>query len=223
LDDKTARSTALEGLNFWLLVVREPVTLSRSQGPRCQLITRNSRCSVHAALLMVFVLMCLMATSYAQGLNRMALLLPGWFGKIHRIERHRVDGRCVGAGFCAAPVPQRRSADPGACTSRSIGLIVPDQIQVTTSDACDHLKTCVAQGGNLCWWDDAGAFDCRRVLCCSSPGSATASITRCTTSLDRTVGLGPVNGLVSTLRSLQVPPGEIRYHAPASDDYRRTC
>jgi hypothetical protein len=113
-----------------------------------------------------------------------------------------------------------QQAGPGIRAQYS-GIIVPDQMQVSMSDALvSAIQTYASQGGNVMLVFDAGAL--------TATGFYAAGKSRFSdlvgvdyvlydTLLDRTVGLGPVVGPVSTLRSLLVPPGKsMLYTAPVA-------
>ena len=99
----------------------------------------------------------------------------------------------------------------GARTQYS-GIIVPDQIQVRMSDALvATIQSYVTQGGNIMLVYDAGALTATGFY--AIPKSRFSDLVGVDYVLydalrDRTVGLGPVIGLESTLRAMQIPPGK---------------
>ena len=118
-------------------------------------------------------------------------------------------------------------AGPGIRAQYS-GIIVPDQMQVSMTDALvSAIKTYVFQGGNVMLVYDAGAL--------TATGFYAAGKSRFSelvgvdyvlydTLLDRTTGLGPVVGPVSNLRNLLVPPGKsMLYTAPVAIAARSTA
>ena len=158
------------------------------------------------------ILLLVLGTSYAQSLSKMALLLP--------------DGLAVGdiqvTAWTDAAQEQGyqleilRNADflllgAGARTQYS-GIIVPDQMQVSMSDALvTTIQDYVTQGGNIMLVYDAGALTATGIY--AIPKSRFSDLVGVDYVLydqlgDRTVGLGPVIGLVSTMRAVQIPPGK---------------
>ena len=98
------------------------------------------------------------------------------------------------------------------------GIIIPDQTQVSMSDAMvATINNYVVQGGNIMLVFDAGALTSTGFY--AIPKSRFSSLVGVDYVLydqlrDRTVGLGPVFGPVSTLRSLQIPPGKSMLYTP---------
>lgn len=98
------------------------------------------------------------------------------------------------------------------------GIIIPDQTQVSMSDALvDMIGNYVMQGGNIMLVFDAGALTSTGFY--AIPKSRFSSLVGVDYVLydqlrERTVGLGSVFGQVSTLRALQVPPGKSMLYTP---------
>lgn len=99
------------------------------------------------------------------------------------------------------------------------GIIIPDQVQVTMSDALvSTIQNYVTQGGNILLVYDAGALNSAGFYV--TPKSRFSDLVGVDyvlydQLLDRTIGLGPVIGLASTLRSLLIAPGKsMPYTAP---------
>lgn len=98
------------------------------------------------------------------------------------------------------------------------GIIIPDQTQVSMSDALvTTIGNYVMQGGNIMLVFDAGALTSTGFY--AIPKSRFSSLVGVDYVLydqlrDRTVGLGSVFGPVSTIRSLQIPPGKSMPYTP---------
>lgn len=164
------------------------------------------------------VLMSMAGVTFAQGLSKMALLLP---------DNLAVTDAQVTAWTDAA---QERGykldilrnaafqlAGPGIKSQYS-GIIIPDQVQVSMSDALvNSIQNYVSQGGNIMLVYDAGAL--------TDSGYYAVSKSRFSNLVgvdyvlydslrERTVGLGPTIGGVSLLRAMQVPPGKSMLYTP---------
>jgi hypothetical protein len=163
-------------------------------------------------------LSCLMGLSHAQSLSKMALLLPdgmaltdvqvtAWTDAAQ--ERGYALGILRNADFLLQGVGIR---------AQYSGIIIPDQMQTTMSDALvSTIQNYVTQGGNIMLVFDAGALTSGGFY--AVPKSRFSSLVGVDyvlydQLLDRTVGLGPVFGPVSTLRALQVPPGKSMLYTP---------
>lgn len=154
----------------------------------------------------------LFGLAHAQTKSNMALLLPDGLA----LTDARVGAWTDAAKEQGYSLAILRNADllllgAGARATYS-GIIVPDQLQVTMSDALViTIQNYVAQGGNILLVYDAGALNPAGFY--AVPKSRFSDLVGVDYLLydqlrDRTVGLGPVTGLISTLRSLLVPPGK---------------
>ena len=98
------------------------------------------------------------------------------------------------------------------------GIIVPDQMQVSMSDALvTSIQNYVMQGGNLMLVYDAGALTDTGFY--AVPKSRFSTLVGVDYVLydalrDQTVGLGQVVGGVSLMRAIQVPPGKSMVYTP---------
>lgn len=162
------------------------------------------------------ILIFAMGTSHAQSLSKMALLLPDGLA----VNNVQVTAWTHAAQEQGYQLSILRNADflllgAGARTQYS-GIIVPDQMQVSMSDALvNTIQSYVTQGGNIMLVYDAGALTATGFY--AIPKSRFSDLVGVDYVLydalrDRTVGLGPVIGLESTLRALQVPPGKSMPH-----------
>jgi hypothetical protein len=149
---------------------------------------------------------------HAQTLSKMALLLPDGLA----LTDSRVGAWTDAAKEQGYSMSILRNAEfvqlgAGARATYS-GIIIPDQLQVTMSDALvNTIQSYVTQGGNILLVYDAGALNPAGFY--TIPKSRFSDMVGVDYLLydqlrDRTVGLGPVTGLVPTLRSLLVPPGK---------------
>jgi hypothetical protein len=166
------------------------------------------------------VLVFAMGTSHAQSLSKMALLLPDGLA-VNDVQVTAWTDAAQEQGYQLSIL---RNADflllgAGAKTQYS-GIIVPDQVQVSMSDALvNTIQSYVTQGGNIMLVYDAGALTATGFY--AIPKSRFSDLVGVDYVLydalrDRTVGLGPVIGLESTLRAILVPPGKsMPYTAPA--------
>ncbi|BDB29059.1 polysaccharide deacetylase family protein (plasmid) [Cupriavidus sp. P-10] len=110
----------------------------------------------------------------------------------------------------------------GTTTAQFSGVILPDQVHVNASDALiAALETYASQGGNLMLVYDFGAL--------TTTGFYAAQRSRLSNLagvdyvlydqlLGNMIGLGPVTGLSSTLRTIQVPPGKSMVWSPSTTD-----
>jgi len=165
------------------------------------------------------LLSLLFGLAHAQSKSNMALLLPDGLA----LTDLRVSAWTDAAKEQGYSMVILRNADllllgAGARATYS-GIIIPDQLQVTMSDALvNTIQNYVAQGGNILLVYDAGALNPAGFY--AIPKSRFSDLVGVDYVLydqlrDRTVGLGPVTGLMSTLRSLLVAPGKsMPYTAP---------
>lgn len=181
-------------------------------------MTLTTCCTAHRMLSVltrwasVLLLGMLFGLAHAQSKSNMALLLPDGLA----VTDVRVSAWTDAAKEQGYSMAILRNADflllgAGARATYS-GIIVPDQLQVTMSDALvNTIQSYVAQGGNLLLVYDAGALNPAGFY--AVPKSRFSDLVGVDYLLydqlrDRTVGLGPVTGLMSTLRSLLVAPGK---------------
>ena len=162
----------------------------------------------------------LVGLAHAQSKAKMALLLPDGLA----LTDSRVSAWTDAAKEQGYSMGILRNAEllqlgAGARATYS-GIIIPDQIQVTMSDALvSTIQNYVTQGGNILLVYDAGALNPAGFY--AVPKSRFSDMVGVDyvlydQLLDRTVGLGPVTGLVSTLRSLLVGPGKSMPHTASS-------
>ena len=159
-----------------------------------------------------FFLISVMGVSQAQSLSKMALLLPDGLA----VSDVQVTAWTDAAQEQGYQLSILRNADfllAGAgIRSQYSGIIVPDQMQVSMSDALvSTIQNYVTQGGNIMLVYDAGALTATGFY--AIPKSRFSDLVGVDYVLydqlrDRTIGLGPVIGLESTLRALLVPPGK---------------
>lgn len=158
------------------------------------------------------ILIFAMGAAQAQNLSKMALLLPDGLA-VNDVQVTAWTDAAQEQGYQMSIL---RNADflllgAGARTQYS-GIIVPDQIQVSMSDALvATIQSYVTQGGNIMLVYDAGALTATGFY--AIPKSRFSDLVGVDyvlydSLLDRTVGLGPVIGLESTLRALHIPPGK---------------
>lgn len=156
--------------------------------------------------------------AHAQSLSKMALLVPDGMA----LTTAQVTAWTDAAQEQGYQLGILRNADflqqgIGIRTQYS-GVIIPDQTQVSMSDALvATISNYVMQGGNIMLVFDAGALTSTGFY--AIPKSRFSSLVGVDYVLydqlrDRTVGLGPVFGPVSTLRSLQIPPGKSMLYTP---------
>ena len=157
---------------------------------------------------------------HAQGVSKMALLLPDGLA---------LTEAQVGAWTDAAQEQGYKlgilrntaflQAGPGIRSQYS-GIIIPDQMQVSMSDALIiSIENYVTQGGNIMLVYDAGALTSGGFY--AVPKSRFSNLVGVDYVLydqlrERTIGLGPVVGPVSTLRALQIPPGKSMLYPPTA-------
>lgn len=181
------------------------------------LITKKSCLGVYRRMC-ALALICVMGASHAQSLSKMALLVPDGL-PLTAVQVTAWTDAAKEQGYVLSIL---RNADfllagPGIRAQYS-GIIVPDQTQVTMSDALvSTLENYVTQGGNIMLVFDAGALTSGGFY--AIPKSRFSNLVGVDYVLydalrDRTVGLGPVFGSVSTLRALQVPPGKSMLYTP---------
>ena len=177
------------------------------------------------------VLICAVGTAYAQSLSKMALLLPDGLA-VNDIQVTAWTDAAQEQGYQLALLRNTDFLLLGAgARTQYRGIVVPDQMQVSMSDALvATLQSYVTQGGNIMLVYDAGALTATGFY--AVPKSRFSDLVGVDYVLydqlrDRTVGLGPVIGLVSTLRALLVPPGKSMLHTQTastvtalSDDVR---
>jgi len=100
----------------------------------------------------------------------------------------------------------------GTTTDQFTGIILPDQVHVNASDALvSALQTYATNGGTLMLVYDFGALTTTGFY--AIPKSRLSSLAGVDYVLydqlrGNMIGLGPVTGLSSTLRTIQVPPGK---------------
>jgi hypothetical protein len=154
----------------------------------------------------------------AQSLSKMALLVPDGMA----LSAAQVTAWTDAAQEQGYQIGILRNADflqqgVGIRTQYS-GIIIPDQIQTSMSDALvTTISNYVMQGGNIMLVFDAGALTSTGFY--AIPKSRFSSLVGVDYVLyeqlrERTVGLGPVFGPLSTLRSFQIPPGKSMLYAP---------
>lgn len=171
---------------------------------RCRLLALKSIYGV--------VLFFAVGMAYSQNLYKMALLLPDGLA-VTDIQVTAWTDAAKDQGYQLAIL---RNADfllagPGI-RSQFRGIIVPDQMQVSMSDTLvTTIQNYVTQGGHIMLVYDAGALTASGFY--AIPKSRFSDLVGVDYVLydqlrDRTVGLGPVIGLVSTLRAVQIPPGK---------------
>ncbi len=165
------------------------------------------------------ILSCLMGLAHAQSLSKMALLLPDGLA----LTDAKVTAWTDAAQERGYSLEILRNGDfllqGVGIRSQYSGIIIPDQMQTTMSDALvGTIQNYVTQGGNIMLVFDAGALTSGGFY--AIPKSRFSSLVGVDyvlydQLLDRTVGLGPVFGPVSTLRGLQVPPGKSMLYTPS--------
>ena len=164
------------------------------------------------------ILLLALGTSYAQSLSKMALLLPD--GLV--TTDVQVTAWTDAAQEQGYQMSILRNADflllgAGARTQYS-GIIVPDQMQFSMSDALvNAIQSYVTQGGNIMLVFDAGALTDTGFY--AIPKSRFSTMVGVDYVLydalrDQTVGLGPVIGGVSMMRAILVPPGKSMPYTP---------
>ncbi len=166
------------------------------------------------------LLLCLMGLAHAQSLSKMALLLPDGLA----LTDVRVSAWTDAAQERGYAVGILRNADflllGVGVRAQYSGIIIPDQMQTTMSDALvSTIENYVTQGGNIMLVFDAGALTSGGFYAVPKSrfsGLVGVDYVLYDQLLDRTVGLGPIFGPVSTLRALQVPPGKSMLYTPAA-------
>jgi peptidoglycan/xylan/chitin deacetylase (PgdA/CDA1 family) len=167
-----------------------------------------------------FLLLGAMGIAHAQNLSKMALLLPDGLSP----SSVQVTAWTDAAQEQGYQLGILRNADfllQGiGIRSQYSGIIIPDVVQTSMSDALvSMVQNYVTQGGNVMLVYDAGALTASGFY--AVPKSRFSSLVGVDYVLydqlrDRTVGLGPVFGPVSTLRALQVPPGKSMLYTPSA-------
>jgi Polysaccharide deacetylase len=157
--------------------------------------------------------------AHAQNMSKMALLVPDGLS----LSAAQVTAWTDAAREQGYQLGILRNADflqQGiGIRSQYSGIIIPDQTQVSMSDALvATISNYVTQGGNIMLVYDAGALTATGFY--AIPKSRFSSLVGVDYVLydqlrERTVGLGPVFGSVSTLRALQIPPGKSMLYTPA--------
>ena len=162
----------------------------------------------------------LFGLAHAQSKSKMALLLPDGLALTDsRVGVWTDAAKEQGYSMSILRNAELLQLGAGARATYS-GIIIPDQIQVTMSDALiSTIQSYVTQGGNILLVYDAGALNPAGFY--AVPKSRFSDMVGVDyvlydQLLDRTVGLGPVTGLVSTLRSLLVGPGKSMPHTASS-------
>ena len=162
----------------------------------------------------------LIGVAHAQSKSKMALLLPDGLALTDsRVGAWADAAKEQGYSMSILRNSELQQLGAGARATYS-GIIIPDQIQVAMSDALvSTIQSYVTQGGNILLIYDAGALNPAGFY--AVPKSRFSDMVGVDyvlydQLLDRTVGLGPVTGLVSTLRSLLVGPGKSMPHMASS-------
>ena len=183
-------------------------------------------CNAHQVSIVLIRWLCalllglLVGLAHAQPKSKMALLLPDGLA----LTDSRVGVWTDAAKEQGYSMGILRNAEllqlgAGARATYS-GIIIPDQIQVTMSDALiSTIQSYVTQGGNILLVYDAGALNPAGFY--AVPKSRFSDMVGVDyvlydQLLDRTIGLGPVTGLASTLRSLLVGPGKSMPHTASA-------
>ncbi len=166
------------------------------------------------------ILLSAASAGFAQSLSKMALLLPdGLTLTSAQVTAWTDAAQERGYKLDILRNAAFQLAGPGIRSQYS-GIIVPDQMQVSMSDALvNSIQTYVTQGGNIMLVYDAGALtDTGFYAIPKSRFSALVGVDYVLydSLLDRTVGLGPVIGGASLMRAIQVPPGKSMPYTPAA-------
>ena len=156
--------------------------------------------------------------AFAQSLSKMALLLPDGLA-LSDVQVTAWTDAAQERGYKLDILRNAafQLAGPGINAQYS-GIIVPDQMQVSMSDALvTSIQNYVIQGGNLMLVYDAGALTDTGFY--AVPKSRFSTLVGVEYVLydalrDQTVGLGPVVGGVSLMRAIQVPPGKSMAYTP---------
>lgn len=161
----------------------------------------------------------LMGVAQAQNQARMALLLPDNIALTDVRVSAWIDA-AQEEGYALSVLRNAELLSLGVgVRSLYSGIIVPDQVQVSMSDALvSSIQSYVQQGGHIMLVYDAGALTDTGFY--AIPKSRFSDLVGVDYTLydqlrDQTVGLGPVVGAVSTLRGLMVPPGKSMLFTPA--------
>ena len=165
-----------------------------------------------------FALILGASAAFAQTLSKMALLLPDGLA----ITDVRVSAWTDAAqerGYQLDILRNTAFQQAGSgINAQYSGIIVPDQTQISMSDALvTSIQNYVTQGGNLMLVYDAGALTDTGFY--AIPKSRFSTLVGVDYVLydalrDQTVGLGPVIGAVSLMRAIQVPPGKSMLYTP---------
>lgn len=163
-------------------------------------------------------LICALGSAHAQSLSKMALLVPDGMA----LTTAQVTAWTDAAKEQGYQLGILRNADflqqGVGIRSQYSGIIIPDQTQVSMSDALvTTIDNYVVQGGNIMLVYDAGALTATGFY--AIPKSRFSTLVGVDYVLydqlrERTIGLGSVFGPVSTLRALQVPPGKSMLYTP---------
>ena len=164
------------------------------------------------------VLTSMTTIAFAQSLSKMALLLPDGLA----VTDPKVTAWTDAAQERGYKLEILRNAafqlaGPGIKSQYS-GVIIPDQMQVSMSDALvTSIQNYVTHGGNIMLVYDAGALTDTGFY--AIPKSRFSTLVGVDYVLydslrERTVGLGPTIGGVSLLRAMQVPPGKSMLYTP---------
>ena len=158
--------------------------------------------------------------AHAQFKSKMALLLPDGLALTDsRVGAWTDAAKEQGYSMSILRNAELQQLGAGARATYS-GIIIPAQIQVTMSDALvSTIQSYVTQGGNILLVYDAGALSPAGFY--AVPKSRFSDMVGVDyvlydQLLDRTIGLGPVTGLASTLRLLLVGPGKSMPHTASS-------
>jgi hypothetical protein len=160
----------------------------------------------------VGVLLCALGAAQAQGVAKMALLVPDGLALTH-VQVTAWSDAAQEQGYQLAVLRNAELLRLGVgVRAQYAGLIIADQMHTRMSDALvSTVESYVAQGGQIMLVFDAGALTAAGFY--AVPKSRFSNLVGVDYVLydalrDRTVGLGPVLGTVPALRALQVPPGK---------------
>ncbi len=142
--------------------------------------------------------------------NQIALLVPDGFSQTDPRVTAWLDG-ALEEGLKITVISDTQFLQ-GTTTAQFSGIILPDQVHVNASDALvAALETYTNGGGKLMLVYDFGALTTTGFY--ASPRSRFSNLAGVDyvlydQLLGNMIGLGPVTGLSSTLRTIQVPPGK---------------
>ncbi len=162
-----------------------------------------------SALALMALAMALPAMTQA-ATNQIALLVPDGFSQTDPRVTAWLDGAAE-EGLKITVISDTQFLQ-GTTTAQFSGIILPDQVHVNASDALvTALETYTNGGGKLMLVYDFGALTTTGFY--ASPKSRFSNLAGVDyvlydQLLGNMIGLGPVTGLSSTLRTIQVPPGK---------------